>query len=63
MLANWKTTTAGVGAILIAAGHFLFNASNGDFSTAYADAMAISVGWGLIVAKDHNVTGGNVPQS
>jgi hypothetical protein len=63
MFANWKTTIAGVGAILVAVGHCLVNVSNGDFSSIPVDFMGVSAGFGLIVAKDHNVTGGSAPNS
>ena len=49
---NWKTTGAGIGAILVAIGSVLTSISDSlpvDYTTAIA---AILAGIGLIVAKD-----------
>lgn len=52
---NWKTTVAGVGSILAVVGntlHALFDGNsltNPDWAVV---AAGLSVGWGLIVAKD-----------
>jgi len=49
---NWKTTSAGIGAILVAIGSVLTSISGSlpvDYTTAIA---AILAGIGLIVAKD-----------
>ena len=51
-MSNWKTTTAGVGAILTAVGTVAVALAHGtqvDWSTAIAAIMA---GIGLIAAKD-----------
>lgn len=63
-LTNWKTTVAGVAAILGAAADALTQVSTGhvDPTRLYGDAIAVVTGWGLIVAKDGNVTGGSVKQ-
>jgi hypothetical protein len=52
---NWKTTLAGVGAILIAIGGALKAAFDGDPATNIdpaATIAAITAGIGLITAKD-----------
>ena len=55
ILANWKTTAAGVAAVLTALGHALAQVSAGNFSSSLdADLTAVVVGIGLIFAKDHN---------
>jgi len=49
---NWKTTTAGIGAILVAVGTVVTGLANGtpiDWSACIAAVMA---GIGLIAAKD-----------
>lgn len=65
-LANWKTTLAGVGAILGAVGDIALQLSHGlgslDANRLYLDAAGIATGWGLIFAKDGNVTGGTRSQ-
>jgi len=51
-MSNWKTTTAGIGAILVAVGTVVGAIAHGtpvDWSTAIAAIMA---GIGLIAAKD-----------
>ena len=62
-LTNWKTTSAGVGAILAALADFLTQVSTKgiDPNRLGADLMGIITGIGLIMAKDGNVTGGTVP--
>ncbi len=59
---NWKTTLAGVTAILLAAGHILQLVTAGDLNWAayITDVQSLIVGVGLIFAKDANVTGGTV---
>jgi hypothetical protein len=61
MFSNWKTTLAGVGAILLAAGHLLTSVSTGGFTgnELFADGAAIVTGIGLLFGKDWNITGGN----
>lgn len=52
---NWKTTLAGVGAILVAVGGALKALFDGDPSTNIditATVAAVTVGFGLIAAKD-----------
>lgn len=52
---NWKTTLAGIGAILIAAGGALKALFDGDPATNLdiaATIAAITAGIGLIAAKD-----------
>ena len=52
---NWKTTLAGVGAILIAVGGALKSVFDGDPTTNLdiaATIAAVTVGVGLIAAKD-----------
>lgn len=57
---NWKTTLAGVLAILPGAAHMLFpNVVTVEVASAIT---TILVAAGLIVAKDSNVTGGTTPQ-
>ena len=54
---NWKTTLAGVGAILIAVGGALKSVFDGDPSTNLdiaATIAAVTAGIGLILAKDAN---------
>lgn len=54
---NWKTTVAGIAAVL---GVVAKVVSSGHMDAA--DIGAFTAGVGLIMAKDHNVTGGNVEQ-
>jgi len=59
---SWKTTLAGVCAIvsaLAAAGSAIAVGHPVDYMTTFAAVMA---GVGLITAKDSNVTGGTVQQ-
>ena len=57
---NWKTTLAGVLAIIPGALHLAFpNVITVDVATAIT---TILVAFGLIAAKDGNVTGGTTPQ-
>lgn len=50
---NWKTTGSGILAIIGVIWKFITTQTFGP-----EDATAIAVGVGLILAKDHNVTGG-----
>lgn len=59
---NWKTTLTGTAAILTAGGHLLTALASGDFNVAVMDAGVIFAGLQGLFAKDHNVTGGTVPQ-
>lgn len=58
MLKNWKTTLAGVAAILAVAAKVL-TTGNVDWAT---DGPAVIAAIGLIAAKDSNVTGGTSKQ-
>jgi hypothetical protein len=59
LLANWKTTLAGVVAVAIP----IINSQIPFMSTDYAAiATGVVAGLGLIFAKDGNVTGGNTKQ-
>jgi hypothetical protein len=52
---NWKTTLAGVGAIMVAVGGALKALFDGDPSTNMDIATtitAVTIGFGLIMAKD-----------
>lgn len=52
---NWKTTLAGVGAIMVAVGGALKALFDGDPTTNIdltATVAAVTVGFGLIAAKD-----------
>ena len=52
---NWKTTLAGVGAIMVAIGGALKALFDGDPSTNMdlaATITAVTIGFGLIMAKD-----------
>ena len=51
-LANWKTTLAGLGAILGAVSHLLVSLSHGDTSTVFQDLTAFVAGVGLVFAQD-----------
>ena len=59
---NRKTTIAGIAAILTGAAGLLNAISTGDWTHGEAALAAIVSGIGLIVAKDHNVTGGSIQQ-
>ena len=58
MMKNWKTTLAGVAAILSVITKLVTTGAN-DWQT---DAPAIMAGIGLIAAKDSNVTDGTTRQ-
>jgi hypothetical protein len=56
---NWKTTLAGVGAIMVAVGGALKALFDGDPATNLdltATIAAVTVGFGLIAAKDADKT-------
>lgn len=59
ILKNWKTTGAGILAIITGVAGLLGVKGGADPTTAMASILA---GWGLIFAKDGNVTGGTTPQ-
>lgn len=56
ILKNWKTSLAGLGAILTGAAMIV----KGNYVEGIA---SVSAGIGLLKAKDSNVTGGTVPNS
>lgn len=56
-LVSWKTTIAGVAALMSALGHLLNALANGDTSTLATDAPLIIAAIGVIFAKDANVSG------
>jgi hypothetical protein len=61
---NWKTTLAGIGAILVAVGAALKALFDGDPSTNIDMATtvsAITAGVGLILAKDATTPGNPTP--
>lgn len=59
MLLNWKTTVAGLAAILTAAGVLLNQIASGSVTPDSLGNFVIAVvaGAGLLFAKDHNVSG------
>lgn len=59
-MVNWKTTVAGVLAILSAVFDVVMKLINGTPIDWNMAATAILAGIGLLTAKDHNVTGGTV---
>ncbi len=62
---SWKTTTAGILTILAAVATAAKAIIDNDPATNpnwEATITAITVGFGLIFAKDANVTGGTTPQ-
>ena len=56
-LRNWKTTIAGIAAILIAVGKML-----AAMTIESEDAAMIAAGVGLISARDHDRGGGSITQ-
>jgi hypothetical protein len=61
---NWKTTAAGAAMILGAVADVLTQLSNSswDITRLQLDFTAAAGGVGMLFAKDHNVTGGDVRQ-
>lgn len=62
---NWKTTTGGIGMLLTGLGYFVAVISGQVTFTIEAATVAlasVSGGFGLLFAKDNNVTGGTVQQ-
>jgi hypothetical protein len=57
---NWKTTIAGIGVILATIGNAIAEFTAGGLATVNVTVFltGISTGFGLLVAKDFNVTGG-----
>lgn len=64
MTKNWKTTSAGLLAIAGAFVRLYFAWKANDFTeeSLMTSITAIVTGVGLLVSKDHNVTGGTVEQ-
>ena len=64
MLTNWKTTSAGITAIVgaITGLTFAIKAHNITPEIISAVTTGILLGVGLIFSKDHDVTGGSVQQ-
>ncbi len=62
MLTNWRTTAAGIAAILITLGTTTNNILQGHPIDIALLVGQLSAGVGLILAKDSNVTGGTVKQ-
>ena len=62
---NWKTSAGGVSAILagLAGLLSLFKAGNFDTNAIMTAIGTIGGGIGLLMAKDHNVTGGDTAQT
>lgn len=56
-MTNWKTTSAGIAAILVVVADVLNNLANGNAPLSPADITGIITGIGLILGKDFNVTG------
>lgn len=59
-IVNYKTTFLGLAAVLTAMAHLFTSLGGGDLNTALLDLGVIWAGLGALVAKDSNVTGGNV---
>jgi hypothetical protein len=59
---NWKTTLAGVLALVVAVANAILNMLNGLPVDITSLLTTIVAGLGLIAAKDSNVTGGTVSQ-
>lgn len=65
MTKNWKTTVLGIATVVTALSTAVKAFVDGDPSTNpdwMAVITAFTAGFGLIFAKDHDVTGGTVPQ-
>ena len=60
LLANWKTSLAGVLLVVMGALNTFLGIHVPGFSMDFVTAL--TAGIGLIVAKDSNVTGGTTPQ-
>mgnify|MGYP001591219693 CR=1 FL=1 len=63
-MTNWKTSAAGIAAILGAAASLISMFSSGqvDGNILMTDFGVIAAGITGLFAKDHNVTGGTVSQ-
>ena len=64
MFMSWKTSLAGIAAIVTAFGDMLTQIANSNVGAGNIekDFLAIVVGIGFLAAKDSNVTGGTKPQ-
>jgi hypothetical protein len=64
MTKSWKTTSAGILAIIGGVTRLIFAIRSGDFSeeAIMTSATAILAGVGLLFAKDNDVTGGTIQQ-
>lgn len=60
--ANWKTSLGGLGSILTGIAGILHSLATGTPVNWQVDIAAIVAGFGLLFAKDHDVTGGTKPQ-
>jgi hypothetical protein len=62
MFTNWKTTSAGILAIVGALTGLVFAVINKQITPEVITGFvsALLVGIGLLFAKDNNITGGNV---
>ena len=56
ILRNWKTSLAGIGAIITGAAMIVKGNTIGGIAS-------ISAGLGMLNAKDNNVTGGTIPNA
>lgn len=61
---NWKTSFAGIGALGTGVSMVVEMFKTKDFSEIKISqaVLAFSTAWGLLFAKDHNVTGGSKQQ-
>lgn len=60
---NWKTTLAGIGAIMATLGAAIAAFMHRDAQTAIMTIISgLPAGVGLLFAKDKNVTGGTIQQ-
>lgn len=57
---NWKTTLAGVATIITALGNAYLEYASGGLGAVNLAVLgtAVTAGLGLIIAKDHDATGG-----
>jgi len=64
MFKNWKTTSAGIAAIVGGITRLIFAIKAGEITeeAIATTTTSILLGLGLIFAKDSNVTGGTVQQ-
>lgn len=60
---NWKTSAAGIAALLTSIGALINAIQTGDYSNLSTIIAGIAGGIGLLFAKDKNVTGGTTIQA